>query len=117
MEQLINLDKELFVFLNGLGSEPFDGFWKIITKQIYWSPLFVGVFYLIQKKVGWKGLGIIILFLAILINQKIKGVTLYKILIYLPVIVSIVVAAIAFKWLYADQGILNYFVCIGRILQ
>ena len=50
------------------------------------------------------------LFLAILINQKIKGVTLYKILIYLPVIVSIVVAAIAFKWLYADQGILNYVV-------
>lgn len=48
------------------------------------------------------------LFLAILLNQKIKGVTLYKILIYLPVIVSIVVAAIAFKWLYADQGILNY---------
>ena len=50
------------------------------------------------------------LFLAILINQKIRGVTLYKILIYLPVIVSIVVAAIAFKWLYAEQGILNYFV-------
>ena len=50
------------------------------------------------------------LFLAVLINQKIKGVTLYKILIYLPVIVSIVVAAIAFKWLYADQGILNYVV-------
>jgi putative chitobiose transport system permease protein len=45
---------------------------------------------------------------AILINQKIKGITLYKILIYLPVIVSIVVAAIAFKWLYAQQGILNY---------
>ncbi len=50
------------------------------------------------------------LFLAVLINQKIRGVTLYKILIYLPVIVSIVVAAIAFKWLYADQGILNYLV-------
>lgn len=52
------------------------------------------------------------LFLAILINQKIKGVTLYKILIYLPVIVSIVVAAIAFKWLYAEQGILNYIVTL-----
>ena len=50
------------------------------------------------------------LFLAILINQKIRGITLYKILIYLPVIVSIVVAAIAFKWLYAQEGILNYFV-------
>lgn len=55
-------------------------------------------------------LAIFPLFLAVLINQKIKGVTLYKILIYLPVIVSIVVAAIAFKWLYADQGILNYVV-------
>ena len=48
------------------------------------------------------------LIIAIMINQKIRGVTLYKILIYLPVIVSIVVAAIAFKWLYAQQGILNY---------
>ena len=48
------------------------------------------------------------LFLAILINQKIRGITLYKILIYFPVIVSIVVAAIAFKWIYASQGILNY---------
>lgn len=48
------------------------------------------------------------LLLAVLINQKIRGITLYKILIYLPVIVSIVVAAIAFKWLYAQEGILNY---------
>ncbi len=55
-------------------------------------------------------LAIVPLFLAILLNQKIKGLTLYKILIYLPVIVSIVVAAIAFKWLYAQQGILNFFV-------
>ncbi len=55
-------------------------------------------------------LAIVPLFLAILLNQKIRGITLYKILIYLPVIVSIVVAAIAFKWLYAEQGILNYIV-------
>ena len=33
---------------------------------------------------------------------------MYKILIYLPVVVSSVVAAIAFKWLYAQSGILNY---------
>ncbi len=55
-------------------------------------------------------LAIFPLLLAILLNQKIRGITLYKILIYLPVIVSIVVAAIAFKWLYAEQGILNYIV-------
>ena len=78
MEQLINLDKELFLFLNGLGSEQFDSFWQIITKQIYWSPLFIGVFYLIQKKVGWKGLGIIILFLAALITFTDQMTNLFK---------------------------------------
>ncbi len=52
------------------------------------------------------------LILAIIINQKIKGITIYKLLIYLPVIVSIVVAAIAFKWLFAQSGILNYFVSL-----
>ncbi len=49
---------------------------------------------------------------AIFINQKIRGISLYKVLIYLPVIVSIVVVAIAFKWIYADEGIFNYIVSI-----
>ena len=49
------------------------------------------------------------LFLAILINQKIACKNVYKVIIYLPVVVSIVVVAIAFKWLYAPSGLLNYF--------
>ncbi|MBR3604664.1 MAG: sugar ABC transporter permease [Candidatus Gastranaerophilales bacterium] len=49
------------------------------------------------------------LFLAILINQNIKCKNTYKILIYLPVVISIVVVAIAFKWLYAPSGLLNFF--------
>ena len=53
-------------------------------------------------------LAIFPLIIAIFINRKIRGITIYKILIYLPVVVSIVVVAIAFKWLYAQQGILNY---------
>lgn len=82
--------------------------------KLFQSPIFYKVMantfiYLI---VAVPILAIFPLFLAVLINQKIKGVTLYKILIYLPVIVSIVVAAIAFKWLYADQGILNYVVSL-----
>ena len=54
-------------------------------------------------------LAIFPLIVAIFINQKIKGISVYKVLIYLPVVVSIVVVAIAFKWLYAQEGILNYF--------
>lgn len=52
------------------------------------------------------------LIIAIFINQKIRFVKLYKVLIYIPVIVSIVVVAIAFKWLYAQDGILNYLISI-----
>ncbi|GBF23361.1 putative chitobiose ABC transport system permease protein [Candidatus Gastranaerophilus sp. (ex Termes propinquus)] len=50
------------------------------------------------------------LFLAILINSQIKGKTVYKLIIYLPVVVSIVVVAIAFKWLFAPEGLLNYLI-------
>ena len=70
-------------------------FYKVLWNTFLY--LFVAVPFLV----------VVPLIIAILINQKIRGVTLYKILIYLPVIVSIVVAAIAFKWLFAQQGVLN----------
>mgnify|MGYP002761719518 FL=1 len=85
--------------------------------QILHNPIFYKVMWntLLYLVVAVPILAIIPLLLAILINQKIKGITLYKILIYLPVIVSIVVAAIAFKWLYAQQGILNYILNVMHI--
>ena len=67
LEKIIHFDKEAFVFLNNLGSEDYDSLWLIITKQIYWTPLFLAVFYLLQKNIGWKKFGYFILFLATLI--------------------------------------------------
>ena len=78
---------------------------ELLRSPVFYKVLFNTFVYLF---VAVPFLVVIPLIIAILINQKIRGVTLYKILIYLPVIVSIVVAAIAFKWLYAQQGILNY---------
>jgi undecaprenyl-diphosphatase len=78
LEQLISLDKELFLFLNGLGSEAYDEFWKIITKQLNWAPFILAVFYLIQRKIGWKNLGIVILFLAVLIAFTDQITNLFK---------------------------------------
>ena len=84
----------------------------ILHNSVFYKVMLNTIIYLV---VAVPVLSIIPLFLAILINQKIKGITLYKILIYLPVIVSIVVAAIAFKWLYAEQGILNYLLNVFHI--
>lgn len=66
LEKIVSLDKQLFVFLNGLGSENYDNLWLFITKQINWLPFFIVVFYLLYKKVGWKNLGITLLFIAFL---------------------------------------------------
>ena len=80
-------------------------------KQLFNSPIFYKVMLntFLYLFIAVPILAVVPLFIAILINQKLRFLTLYKILIYLPVIVSIVVAAIAFKWLYAQSGILNYF--------
>ena len=78
MEQLIQLDQDLLVFLNGLGSEPFDPFWKIITNQLYWAPFFLAVFFLIHRKVGSRKFVIIIIFLAMLIAFTDQMTNLFK---------------------------------------
>lgn len=83
----------------------FDNYTQLFHNPIFYKVIWNTFIYLVGAV---PFLVIFPLFLAILINQKIRGITIYKILIYLPVIVSIVVAAIAFKWLYAEQGILNY---------
>ena len=67
LEKVISLDKELFVFLNGLGSETYDGLWLIITKQIYWIPFFLYLLYLAHKKIGTKQILYILLFVSLLI--------------------------------------------------
>jgi putative chitobiose transport system permease protein len=54
-------------------------------------------------------LAILPLGLAILVNQKIKGISWFRAFYYTPVIVSLVVAGIAWKALYASNGIINQF--------
>ena len=89
-----------------------DNYIKLFKEPIFYKVMFNTFMYLI---IAVPFLVVFPLFIAILINQKIKGITLYKILIYLPVIISIVVAAIAFKWLYANEGVLNYLLSIFNI--
>ena len=45
--------------------------------------------------------------LAVLVNRQLPGMHWFRGAFYTPVLVSIVVAAIAFRWLYADNGLIN----------
>jgi len=45
--------------------------------------------------------------LAVLVNRPLPGIGVVRAAFYTPVLVSLVVAAIAFRWLYAENGLLN----------
>lgn len=68
IESLLQLDRNVFIFLNGLGSETFDGFWLFITKQLNWLPFFLLIAYLVFKHLGWKHALMILLLMALLIT-------------------------------------------------
>ena len=68
LDYVIHLDKKLFIFLNNLGSKPFDEIWLLVTKQLNWIPFFLILLFILYKKLGTKKLGIAILTVAALIT-------------------------------------------------
>ncbi len=78
MTDFIQKDKELLVFLNNLGSETFDPFWLFITNQFYLTPIFLFIFYLLWKKIGWKHLGLVLLLIALIIMVCDQTTNLFK---------------------------------------
>ena len=78
LEKILSLDTEFFVYLNGLGSETFDGFWLMITKQYNWIPLFLLLLYLVYNKLGAKQSLYLLLFVAILLVLTDQTANLFK---------------------------------------
>ncbi|PHF04576.1 ABC transporter permease [Bacillus pseudomycoides] len=59
---------------------------------------------------------IIALFLAILLNQKVKGYAFFRTFFYLPSVISGVALAMIWAWVYnGEYGILNYFLSLVGI--
>ena len=78
LEKILALDTQLFIYLNSLGSETYDGLWLIITKQVNWIPFFLLLFYLIYKKLGIKQTGYLLLFVAVLLLATDQITNLFK---------------------------------------
>lgn len=47
------------------------------------------------------------LLLAILVNQKLRGTTIFRVIFFIPVVTSIVVVSILWKFLYRQEGLIN----------
>ncbi|MBD2409189.1 lactose ABC transporter permease [Nostoc calcicola FACHB-389] len=82
----------------------FANFFKLWKDAVFWKTLENTFLYL----VGVVPILVIApLGLAILVNQKLRGMNWFRSAYYTPVVISMVVAGIAWKWLYAENGLLN----------
>jgi len=78
LDKILSLDEKLFVYLNGLGAETYDGFWLIVTKQYNWIPLFLLLLYLVYNKLGVKQTLYLMLFVAVLLVFTDQITNLFK---------------------------------------
>lgn len=83
----------------------FDNFTKAFNDPLFWKTFKNSLIYLIGVV---PPLVFIPIILAILVNNTIRGISFFRAVFYLPVIISIVVIGIAWKWLYSENGPLNY---------
>ncbi len=78
IEELLKYDTELFLYLNTLGSEPWDEMWRIITEKWSSIPLYAFLLYLVYKNLGLKGTLIVMVCAALLITATDQLANLFK---------------------------------------
>ena len=63
LNKILEWDQELFLLLNGLGSEVYDSFWVFVSSTKSAIPLFFLIIFLLIKKQGtsfWQGVVLIL---------------------------------------------------------
>ncbi|MEX2349821.1 MAG: phosphatase PAP2 family protein [Flavobacteriaceae bacterium] len=78
MEYLLELDEQLFVFLNALGSERWDTFWLIVTNKFSSIPLYAVLLYLVYRHFGLKNTLIVMVLVAAMIAATDQLANLFK---------------------------------------
>ncbi len=82
-----------------------DNYIKMYGEALFWKSLTVSAIYSVIS----VPLGLVVaLFLAILLNRKMRGVYLFRSIYYLPTVISGVGVAMLWRWIFNGQyGILN----------
>lgn len=75
MDNLIFLDKELTLYLNGLNSPALDAFFYAVTSKWLWVPLYATILWMIFRRQGGRGLMTVIVIglLVLLADQLTSG--------------------------------------------
>jgi putative chitobiose transport system permease protein len=78
---------------------------RLLSDPVFWKSLLNAVLFLLGVV---PALVILPLFLAVLVNRSLPGISFFRAAYYLPVVVSMVVAGLMWKWIFAENGMLNY---------
>lgn len=98
-----------FTDWNGLSSTfksvGLENYLAAFSDGVWWSSVWNGVLLAAVALVFMQGLG---LMLAVAVDRKMAGATAYRTLFYIPPILSGIVVAIIWKWLYEpNNGVIN----------
>jgi putative chitobiose transport system permease protein len=81
-----------------------ENFQRLLKDSVFWKTLRNTLVYL----VGVVPILVVApLGLAILVNRKLPGIRWFRAAYYTPVVISMVVTGIAWRWLYAETGLFN----------
>ncbi|MGJ5642240.1 phosphatase PAP2 family protein [Formosa sp. S-31] len=78
LEQLIESDKALFLYLNNLGTPTWDFMWLGITHEVTFAPLYALLLYLIYKKRGLQSLIVAVILIALMITFTDQITNIFK---------------------------------------
>ena len=78
IESLKQLDRDIFIYLNSIGVEKYDGFWVFITQVINWIPLVILFFILIVHYYKRREAQTVIIFLLIVVALTVSITGLVK---------------------------------------
>jgi putative chitobiose transport system permease protein len=81
-----------------------DNFRRTLGDELFWRVLANTLLYALMVV---PSLMLISFFMALLLDNSLRLIKLFRTLYYIPVVTSIVVAGIIWKWLYNADGLLN----------
>lgn len=71
-------DEQLFLFLNSLGSQRWDGLWLFVTGKFSWTPFYLALMYLVYRHFGWKNMLVIVALIVVMVTATDQLSNLFK---------------------------------------
>jgi putative chitobiose transport system permease protein len=91
----------------------FKNFEKAFHDPDFWISLKNSLLYVIVVPF----IQILSILMAVLVNNKLRFVNFFRVAYFVPVVTSMVAASIAWKWMYEEQGIINYFLQMLHLIS